>query len=314
MLQISSVLWTISIGFFSVFNDIIVKRLLATPSMCKISSSYNSVIILLFQSYLSFLLLILFTTFYNMLFKKDNRNIKNPILDYRHAVRAFITFIGFVTYRECLKNAALLEMQVLGFCIPLFSTVLAAIFLKERSHWSNHLLSLVGGVLVLNAIAIDTAHHLYPISFVLAFAVAEVYIKYMFTKKSYSFIEMLYSFYYYTIIFSFFYLWYLGGLEGLGELILFFTRDTAPYIFFLILGDLLIQISLYKSFQSADMSITLPFRFSVLIIAYLADKIMLKQNEFKITSVIGILLINIISFFLQKYTNNKEKDLQQFTK
>jgi drug/metabolite transporter (DMT)-like permease len=289
------VFWTVFLGFACVLNDVLMRIIwTAFPHITALSQTVS--LAPLFVFYSNLLSLVIHSVI--MLFSKRYRSVVNP-RDIRHVIRAAITTIAFLIYRYSQKYTTVFSLQILCYAIPLVSAVFSSFLLKERGHWSNYIFAVFGSAVVI--LLNKMQNPLGGLAVIFSFALAEVYIKYMFQKKPYHFLDMIYCFYLYSTLFS---AYAVKDFVIYGRQV--FTLPVIACFAGLSLGDMMIQWALCHALSANKLVSILPFRYSPLIFAFLFDKILFGESNFSIISLVAILIISIGAFFTQYYIELKK--------
>ena len=188
-----------------------------------------------------------------------------------HLLRSFINCISMLCWFKAISLMPIEKATALGFTTPLFATLLAIIFLKEKIKIHRTIALLIGffGIIIIirpGHIDVGLGSYL-MISASLSWAFVLIIIKQL-SKKDSSFIIIFYMLIIMTPIMLFIALpvWKTPSIK---ELIIFFGMG---------LGGLIAHICLVQSLKIAETTLVMPFQYLKLIWASLIGFIIFSEN------------------------------------
>ena len=177
-----------------------------------------------------------------------------------HAIRAFCWVIASSMYFYAVTQINLPKAVAIGFTVPLFTTILAIFFLKERMHLQRIIALIFGviGMLVIIQPGVENYETatLWVVGAAFLWSLTDIIIKVL--GRSH-----------HAIVKTF----YFAALSALFSLPLALTNWTMPELndiyWFLLMAVIFSAniISVSKAYQNADLTIIMPFAFSQLIFA-----------------------------------------------
>ncbi|MDZ5762121.1 DMT family transporter [Candidatus Cyrtobacter comes] len=280
-----SVLLIIGASFLNVINNNLQKYL--------ISSNVSGVLMFFYISAFGMLVMLPVVFFKKNEIKMLFYNKKIALLNF---LRGGVGLLGFLFWISALDKVSISQCVAISFTTPLFITLLASIFLKEkvsRMHWVLLFIGFIGTLTILRPTKNLNLYSFYPLFASFLWACSALILKIMSTNYSISSAVFLPKF--------------IKFLIALVVLILF--KDTEHYVLQesnLILGlvvisliNLAVVIMMAIAYRSVAISVVIPFDFTRLIFSAIMDYILYAELIGYMTA-IGACLIIISSTCIYK--------------
>lgn len=283
------VLWFLLSIISSVINDAISKYLGCSLPCIEVS-------------FLRFLFSTLSLIPFIIYFGRDSLKSSLPQI---HIIRGTILFFGISAWTYGLSVSPISTATVMSFTIPIFTLILANIFLKENIIWQRWLATIIGFVGIYIVIGIGESSILEgSLIFVLAaigFAFLDVINKKYIVQET--MISMLFYSALVTTILAFIPAYKVWVTPCRSELILFFILGaSANLILFFIL----------KAFKYADASALAPYRYLELLISGSAGYLIFDE-KMGYNTIYGAMIIIPSTLFII-YSENKKITQQKTSK
>jgi S-adenosylmethionine uptake transporter len=272
-----AVTWFIMSLIISLFNDTITKVL---------NSNLNPTALAFWRFSFSTLILTPF------IIKGGLQSIKTSKLPL-HVIRGLILALALYLWCYGLSFIPIATVTLMSFTIPLFTLILASLFLREKlslKHYAASFLGFLGIILTLVPQGIT-----FPLSSLIFLAASILFATLdILNKKLLNQGEKTLPMLFYSNLFSATTL----GFVGYGELLSIQISDW-PFLILLGLGANLILYCLLQAFSRAQASFLAPIRYLELFLSSLVGFIFFNEN-LSIYLILGGLVVIGSSFFLNK--------------
>jgi S-adenosylmethionine uptake transporter len=268
-------LWFIASLIFSLGNDTITKLLQESLSPSKL---------VLFRFFFSSILLL------PLVFSLGFKSIKTSHI-FLHLVRGAILALALVLWSNAIGLVPIATVTLMSFTIPVFTSLLAVIFLKEKITKASLIaiiLGFIGSIITITGqkITFNLTASFFLIASIL-FATLDII-----NKKLLNLGEKSFPLLFYSNIFSFFFLFLIEDLsfKAIDHASLFLT-------FTLALGANLILFAIIKAFSYAKASTLAPLRYLELVLSSLVGYFFFEE-AISSSMIIGGALVIISSLII----------------
>jgi S-adenosylmethionine uptake transporter len=272
--------WFIFSLISSVINDAISKYT---------GNNLHSTQVVFFRFFFSTLSLIPFVIYYG----KNTLKSSKPEI---HFFRGLILFLGITAWTYGLKVASMASATIISFTIPLFTLILAYIFLNEKIYWQRWLATIVGflGISLVLGVNDDkfTIESMIFIVSAMGFAGLDI------INKKFIIQESMISMLFYSAI--------VTAIISLIPAIMFWKTPTMEQlILFFILGCSanLILFFILKAFNILDATAVAPYRYLELLLSSFAGFVLF--NELPTQNILYGTAIIIPATLFIIYSENK---------
>ncbi len=212
-----------------------------------------------------------------------------------HFIRAFLWAMATAMYFYAVTQINLSKAVAISFTVPIFTSIFAVFFLKEKLT-SPRVLTLIFGVIGMLIIVNPGVHYESAVSWVIAasilWSITDILIK-MVGKENHA-VPIAFYFSFYSALFCL-----PLALDD-------WTMPESDDILWLLILNLLFMvnmISVVKSYQNAQLTAIMPFTFSQLVFTALIDYLVFAATP-EFNTVIGAIVI-VISSSCLAYSERK---------
>lgn len=280
--QTSGIYWFILHCFLFAVISTITKNL---------QNSIDIFQIIFIQTFLGALILLPF------IYKKISFNISRKELSY-HIARAFLWLVATALFFIAAQKMNLAKTLAISFSVPIFTSILAIIILKERIN-TGRIIALIFGFIGMLVIIRPGTDNYDPISLIVVLAAFFWSITDIIIHKIGKINDAKLNSFYFLLFSSFFAL----PLSLIDFKIIYFNGSIVFLginLIFLSILCVINMISISKAFAKAPLTIVMPFTFTqlifVAILAYFAF-----GEIIKFTTLIGAIIISFSNSWLAYY-------------